>query len=695
MTKTIKKSASFLFFICIVFSSTASGYLYRKLGVLSYSSLDQMTENYERFKKRIHPDNNSNSEESRQRFQELQEAYAVLIDPDRRAQYNQHLKKTQISEASNFYEVLGVLSNSLPEQIRRAYQELRPYIHPDRNNDNKESNERFKELQKAFRTLADPVLRFRHDTSLKKSYIIPHLKRVKETERNLREKVQEGQESAETAKTGIYERGTAELKFGTEDNKDDLETAIWNEQVFQLAKYLEGEGGEENIKEAISWYRRLAHENHLEAAWRLARLLEDRDIDEALYRYKQVQNLDTDGGDLARSSVFRQAQVYQTGVYKEKKALFPQDPKKASLLYEEAFRLGVPQQEIAAQYDRLQDYQKALEWQNRKNDKPSQQLTESTKNGGLMEMKFMIRSGKHLTDDILILDNKLSVRQTEVDIPDREKQSSKDLHLVIRHQDRYASLGEKQKAVVAMIRGVFSEKTDVNVWDGRGRTPLHLAIERWYLQVIELLLEMGADVNIQDADGNIALAKALRTWFSPRINEYFNARDKEMIQQILSSLIKKSDLSIRNVGGQKLPLYLAIRYRHPEAAVEIIQNGGAGSLTNEEYHELIQLAIGRGYIEVARLFREMLVNTVPAQFSQLHTAIIHYPEAAAELIQSGRIESLTKGEYRKLVRLAIQRGHENLVRLLIQASRREKSSQVKSQGFFSQFLDSCRNTFSK
>ena len=71
MTKIIKKSVSFLLFCCIVFSSAASGYLYRKLGVLSYSPSEKITENFERFKKRIHPNYNSNSEESRERFQEL------------------------------------------------------------------------------------------------------------------------------------------------------------------------------------------------------------------------------------------------------------------------------------------------------------------------------------------------------------------------------------------------------------------------------------------------------------------------------------------------------------------------------------------------------------------------------------------------------------------------------------------------
>ena len=382
----------------LFFSPAALGDLYQLFGVMSYSSLEQITTSYEQTKERIHPDFHSNSEESRERFEELEEAYAVLSDPDRRSQYNQSLKKTQTDEAPDFYKYLGVLSNSSPKQITKAYHQRRTRFHPDRHDNNKESNERSKKLREAFETLEDPIKRFRHDAKLKKDYVIPHLKRDKETgEGNLNK---EDFISSEAIQASIFESdATAQFKPKSDSGewaRDEFETALWNEQVFQLAKLLEQEGGEGNINEAVSWYRKLAQEDHLDAAWRLAFLLENINIEEALYRYKQVQLLDSDG-DLARSSVFRQAQLYQAGVYEKEKELLSPDLKKASLLYEEAFRLGVPSKKIVREYDKHQDFLKALEWRQREeNNNPSQQLQDNSSQqlqesirGGLMKMRFM------------------------------------------------------------------------------------------------------------------------------------------------------------------------------------------------------------------------------------------------------------------------------------------------------------------
>ena len=278
----------------------------------------------------------------------------------------------------------------------------------------------------------------------------------------------------------------------------------------------------------------------------------------------------------------------------------------------------------------------------------------------------------------------------------KKKKYSTDLHLAIRHQDEYASLEEKQKAVIKMIRRL-PDKVDVNALNGQGRTALRLAIPRWYLQVVRLLLEMGADVNIPDENGDIALTTALIHWHSPRINAYTNAGDRELIRHTLSSLIKKSNLSFRNKQKQ-LPVYLAVRYRHPEAAAEIIQRGGTRSLTYKEYRVIIELAVKRGYTEVERVLEEELFNTVPIQSSQLYTAVEYYPNAAAEIILSGQAENLINREYRGLLNLAVQKGHNSLVSLLGEAYKKTSSSQEHSfqepHGFFPKLLDFCKNTFS-
>ena len=420
-----------------------------------------------------------------------------------------------------------------------------------------------------------------------------------------------------------------------------MEAAIWNEQVFQLAKDLEKEGGEVNITEAVSYYRRLAQESHIDAAWRLARLLEDRNIEEALYRYKQVQNLDTDGGDLARSSVFRQAQLYHIGVYKGKNEIFAPNSKKASELYEEAFRLGVSQQEIAAQYDRQQDYQIALEWQQReKSNKPSQQLTKDTKGSILLMQHKWQRKPDYVQQ---IRGGKLT-----------------ELHLAILHQDtQLRSTGKKQEAVIDMIHHIVRDNPgiDINAQDIWKRTPLHLAISRWYFEVVDLLLKLKANVNIPDKNGNTALDTAFIFWDLKKIKKEAeigvepNIRDEEEIQFMLSYLIEVTNLTRKN-----FPLvYWTDKVSAPDELMTIafIKHGG---------YRHLALAI-------------------------LH----HHLEAAEKIINKVGIENFTNKERSQLMQLAIKSGYPNLVNFLKQWS---KSSST-AFGRFSQFLDICRKAFIK
>jgi len=63
----------------------------------------------------------------------------------------------------DYYEILNVERRADGEQIKRAYRKLAMKYHPDRNPDDKEAEQRFKEASEAYEVLADPEKRKRYD----------------------------------------------------------------------------------------------------------------------------------------------------------------------------------------------------------------------------------------------------------------------------------------------------------------------------------------------------------------------------------------------------------------------------------------------------------------------------------------------------------------------------------------------------
>jgi molecular chaperone DnaJ len=64
---------------------------------------------------------------------------------------------------ADFYQTLGVSKNASQDEIKKAFRKLARQHHPDKNPGDKASEEKFKEISRAYETLSDPEKRTQYD----------------------------------------------------------------------------------------------------------------------------------------------------------------------------------------------------------------------------------------------------------------------------------------------------------------------------------------------------------------------------------------------------------------------------------------------------------------------------------------------------------------------------------------------------
>ena len=146
------------------------------------------------------------------------------------------------------------------------------------------------------------------------------------------------------------------------------------------------------------------------------------------------------------------------------------------------------------------------------------------------------------------------------------------------------------------IASLRNSNIDVNIRDGRGRTPLHIAVENGYVDVAMFLVENGAEVNIVDANGN-----------TPLILIIHKTGNTELTRRLLE---KGAGVNTQNRTGETALMYAAWR-GHSDIVQLLLENRADVTLKNRQGDTALGLAESKEHLEIVQMLRSAtMVNPI-------------------------------------------------------------------------------------
>ena len=138
------------------------------------------------------------------------------------------------------------------------------------------------------------------------------------------------------------------------------------------------------------------------------------------------------------------------------------------------------------------------------------------------------------------------------------------------------------------IASLRNSNIDVNIRDGRGRTPLHIAVENGYVDVAMFLVENGAEVNIVDANGN-----------TPLILIIHKTGNTELTSRLLE---KGAGVNTQNRTGETALMYAAWR-GHSDIVQLLLENRADVTLKNRQGDTALGLAESKEHLGIVQMLR--------------------------------------------------------------------------------------------